>query len=165
MVSDWLCDDGLNHDACNYDGSDCCGTCINKDRCSSCTCLNEDSVNSLVYPWIGNGYCQDGINHAGCDYDGGDCCGTCINKEFCSSCTCLDGGPGNDIAFSKWVGNKYCDDGTNHAGCNYDGGDCCGSCVIKQECTSCTCIEATFGKGKAGHIFQNFASDFLPSLN
>ena len=25
----------------------------------------------------------------------------------------------------EYVGDGYCDDGSNYAGCNYDGGDCC----------------------------------------
>ena len=30
------------------------------------------------------------------------------------------------------VGNGFCDDYNNKAECNYDSGDCCGSCVNKQ---------------------------------
>ena len=37
------------------------------------------------------------------------------------------------------TGNDYCDDVTNNEGCSYDGGDCCGSNVNKQDCTNCIC--------------------------
>ena len=37
------------------------------------------------------------------------------------------------------VGDGYCHDEANNADCDYDGGDCCGSCVVKDFCTNCTC--------------------------
>ena len=37
------------------------------------------------------------------------------------------------------VGDYYCDDDTNTAECNYDGGDCCGSNVNKYYCVYCMC--------------------------
>ena len=39
----------------------------------------------------------------------------------------------------SWVGDGYCDDTTNTAECNYDGGDCCGISVNDQYCSECTC--------------------------
>ena len=38
------------------------------------------------------------------------------------------------------VGNGYCDDGTNNADCDYDGRDCCGSCVATTYCSDCQCL-------------------------
>ena len=38
------------------------------------------------------------------------------------------------------VGNGYCNDETNNAACNYDGGDCCGTCVKTNYCTECECL-------------------------
>ena len=41
------------------------------------------------------------------------------------------------------VGNGYCNDEANIATCNYDGGDCCGVCGIKDHCVECLChVEA-----------------------
>ena len=38
------------------------------------------------------------------------------------------------------VGDGFCDDVTNNADCGYDGGDCCGSCVVTDHCSQCECI-------------------------
>ena len=45
--------------------------------------------------------------------------------------------PGNE----DWIGDAYCDDINNNVGCNFDGGDCCGSNVSTQYCTECLCLE------------------------
>ena len=39
------------------------------------------------------------------------------------------------------VGNGLCNDYTNIAECNFDGGDCCGPCVITDQCSNCKCLE------------------------
>ena len=38
------------------------------------------------------------------------------------------------------VGNGFCNDETNIAACNYDSGDCCGSCVFTEYCSNCDCL-------------------------
>ena len=38
-------------------------------------------------------------------------------------------------------GDGYCDDINNNAGCNFDGGDCCGDNVDKRYCSKCICYE------------------------
>ena len=38
-------------------------------------------------------------------------------------------------------GDGYCDDVNNNAGCNFDGGDCCGDNVDKRYCSKCICYE------------------------
>ena len=38
------------------------------------------------------------------------------------------------------VGNGLCNDESNTAACNFDGGDCCGSCAIAVDCTECLCL-------------------------
>ena len=63
-------------------------------------------------------------------------------------CTCKDGffGKQCDTGIGcggnpGWIGDNICDDANNNAGCNYDGGDCCGDgntsycieCICKQE--------------------------------
>ena len=39
------------------------------------------------------------------------------------------------------VSNGFCNDETNIEECAYDGGDCCGDCIVKDYCTNCSCIE------------------------
>ena len=38
------------------------------------------------------------------------------------------------------VGNGFCNDETNIAACNYDSGDCCGSCIVSEYCSICDCL-------------------------
>ena len=46
--------------------------------------------------------------------------------------------------FNTLIGNGYCNDETNDAENNYDGGDCCGYNVNKEYCIVCEChIEGT----------------------
>ena len=73
---------------CNYDGGDCCGSCVNKEYCSTCACLDGGSGNGVVNSLIGNGYCDDGLNNAECNYDGQDCCGPSANTDYCTLCIC-----------------------------------------------------------------------------
>ena len=37
------------------------------------------------------------------------------------------------------MGDGFCDDITNNQDCYFDGGDCCGSCVIRIYCSECIC--------------------------
>ena len=40
----------------------------------------------------------------------------------------------------QWlVDNGYCNDETNNADCNYDGGDCCLSSPYTDHCSDCAC--------------------------
>ena len=39
------------------------------------------------------------------------------------------------------IGDGFCDDKNNNKECNYDGGDCCGSCKVTDFCTNCTCLQ------------------------
>ena len=39
------------------------------------------------------------------------------------------------------IGDGFCNDEANTAGCNYDGGDCCGDCANTDVCTECTCFD------------------------
>merc|ERR1719219_1411108 len=48
----------------------------------------------------------------------------------------------------EWKGDGYCDDDNNNAGCQFDGGDCCGNHVEKDFCTECKCLQTT---GKCGN--------------
>ena len=61
------------------------------------------------------------------------------NTDSCSDCschlieTCAAG-------YHPLVGNGFCNDDTNIAECDYDGGDCCGYCVVTEHCEACACL-------------------------
>ena len=89
LVGDGLCDDVTNTNVFEFDGGDCCGSCIVKNHCLECTCLQSDvDEYNVTNPLVGDGYCNDETNNPNCNFDGGDCCGPCLNKEFCSECLC-----------------------------------------------------------------------------
>ena len=89
MIGDGYCNDEANNADCDFDGGDCCGSCINTDFCSNCTCIGDTVVNEIKNPLVGDGYCNDEANTAGCNYDGGDCCGFCVNTTYCTNCSCI----------------------------------------------------------------------------
>ena len=89
---------------------------------------------------VRNGFCNDETNIAACGYDGGDCCGHNVNVDHCSQCNCFYKETCDAGVTNNYVGDGYCDDGTNIAACNYDGGDCCGSCVLTEYCSNCDCL-------------------------
>ena len=41
------------------------------------------------------------------------------------------------------IGNGFCNDEANIAGCSYDGGDCCKACINSEFCTECLCYDDT----------------------
>ena len=91
LVGNEFCNDETNNADCNYDGGDCCGSCINTDYCSQCACLGEIIGNGVPNALVGDGLCNDETNNADCNYDGGDCCGTCTSMNQCTECACLAG--------------------------------------------------------------------------
>ena len=95
LVGDGYCQDQMNTANCNFDGGDCCGSCIIRDHCSDCICHEKDSDD--FNPLLGNGYCDDQLNKEDCNYDGGDCCLSCREEDtwrstFCDDCLCYEGG-------------------------------------------------------------------------
>ena len=70
-VGDTNCDDGNNHEECDFDGGDCC-----TDRkhlyCTICEC-KEKPKNCPHPSWMNDGNCDFENNIEECDYDGGDC--------------------------------------------------------------------------------------------
>ena len=40
------------------------------------------------------------------------------------------------------IGDGFCNDETNNPECNFDGGDCCGPCIVKNQCSRCTCLQS-----------------------
>ena len=43
-----------------------------------------------------------------------------------------------------WSKDEFCDDENNNAGCNYDGGACCGPNVNRKFCIDCKCHQDIF---------------------
>ena len=60
----------------------------------------------------------------------------------------------------RWmIGNGYCDDVTNNGGCDFDGGDCCGSNVDTQYCTECICYADLDCQAPLALIGNSFCND------
>merc|ERR1712151_135921 len=100
----------------------------------------------------GDKNCDDENNNAGCDWDGGDCCGDDNKYGYCTECKCKDCTEKDkcvkDIkgkcGATKYVGDGFCDDGNNNAGCNWDKGDCCGSKNNYSYCKECKCRNCAY---------------------
>ena len=96
------------------------------------------------YHWlVGIGYCIDATNTALCNFD--DCCEQNPNTNVCQDCICY-----KTLHFESncnspldLIGNGYCNDLTNNAECNFDGGDCCGSCANMEQCSDCQCLDGS----------------------
>ena len=88
LIGDGYCNDEVNILDCDYDGGDCCGSCINTDLCTNCFCLGNITGNGVPNALIGNGYCNDETNNVHCLFDGLDCCRSPINTDSCSDCLC-----------------------------------------------------------------------------
>ena len=43
----------------------------------------------------------------------------------------------------EYVGDSFCDDENNNAGCDYDGGDCCGN-INDTYYNVCQCLDPSF---------------------
>ena len=112
---DGYCNDEINNADCNYDGGDCCGSCVVTEKCSECQCLGGLAGNGGSSPSIGDSICNEESKSYECNYDNGDCC---ENGEL--------------------IGNGYCNDEANNAVCIYDGGDCCVN-INTDNCLECQC--------------------------
>ena len=149
---DKLCDDENNIAGCDWDGGDCCGSTKRAKQyktCTDCKCRDctytwkSDKCITKIRGFCGSkgydndGFCDANNNNAGCNWDGGDCCG--LNKgryQYCKKdakrCKCQDcthvpkTTPPPTCAKKAYKGDGQCDDNNNNAGCDYDGGDCCG---------------------------------------
>ena len=111
-VGNGFCNDETNTEACNFDGGDCCGTCVNSKYCSTCKCLGENF--GIMNAFLDNGFCQDELNHGDCMFDGLDCCGYDRNNHW-------------DSSISEWVNDGDYDDNFE-----FGPGD-------KTFCTECLC--------------------------
>ena len=88
LIGDGYCNDEVNIFDCDYDGGDCCGSCINTDLCTNCSCLGGIIGNGVPNVLVGDGHCNDETNNIYCLYDGLDCCRSHIDATFCSDCSC-----------------------------------------------------------------------------
>ena len=84
LVGDGYCNDDTNIVECGYDGGDCCGSCINTDYCTNCSCIGNVIGNGVPNVLVGDGYCNDETNNGACNYDAGDCCLSNVITEYCS---------------------------------------------------------------------------------
>jgi hypothetical protein len=139
LVGNEFCNDETNIPECGYDGGDCCG-CVITEHCEDCACLGNITSGEITNSFVGNSLCNDEMNNLNCNYDGGDCCGYNINLEHCSECTCFHQETCLAGVSHAFIGDSVCNDETNNAGCNYDGGDCCGYNINSEHCTECTCF-------------------------
>ena len=53
------------------------------------------------------------------------------------------------------IGNGFCNDEANNAGCNFDNGDCCGTCVNVDYCLVCECLSIESGDGISNPLVAN----------
>ena len=44
-----------------------------------------------------------------------------------------------ECPYGTLLGDGLCDDESNNAECNFDGGDCCGDCINTDHCSECHC--------------------------
>ena len=74
------------------------------------------------------------------------------NTNSCSECachlieTCVAG-------YHPLVANGFCNDDTNNAECDYDGGDCCGYNITSEHCTECKCFHLEICLAGVTHVF------------
>ena len=66
MIGDGYCNDESNNPECVYDGGDCCGSCINTDYCTNCTCIGDTFGNSFPNALVGDAFCNDEMNNPQC---------------------------------------------------------------------------------------------------
>jgi hypothetical protein len=74
-------------------------------------------------------------------------------RETRASSTC------ETVAYKK---DGDCDEGNNNAGCEFDGGDCCGDSVVTTFCTVCECKDPsspTYGKTYTSDAADPFGYD------
>ena len=102
IVGNGFCNDETNIEDCNFDGGDCCGTCVNSKYCSECECIGKNSGH-IMNAFLDNDICEDELNYGDCMFDGLDCCGYDYNndgdfnplvdiapgdKSLCTECLC-----------------------------------------------------------------------------
>ena len=67
---------------------------------------------------------------------------------------------GSGCNFVSLVGNSFCNDETNNADCNYDGGDCCVVNAKTEYCSECLChLIPTCAAGNHPWVGNEFCND------
>ena len=127
-IGDGFCDDINNNMECTYDGGDCCGSNVNTQYCTECSCLDPNGNN--------------GANSTTTSI-GTTATTTTTTTTGTTGTTATNGTTKTTIAGCNfgWISDGYCDDINNNMECTYDGGDCCGPNVNTQYCTECLCID------------------------
>ena len=92
---------------------------INDGGSDKDTLLNTFTGNTLPYPTSSTG------NQMFVSYTNNDNINTCF--DTCNNPT--------------WKSDGFCDDANNNCGCEWDGGDCCGSNVNTNYCSACECLD------------------------
>ena len=136
-----MCQDGLVCGLNNCPASlgfdpevDCCynATVGDEDFCTTTNPCGEDE-----------GDC-DSIDEC---LDGLDCgsnnCPTSLGFSSEVDCCYPNSCPGT-CGDPSWKADNSCDDVNNNCGCEWDGGDCCGSNVNTEYCSSCECLDPVY---------------------
>ena len=63
--------------------------------------------------------------------------------------------------FPKLIGDGICHDYNNNRHCHFDGGDCCGPCVNKEQCSECECRTGATNKIKNVLVGDGFCHDIF----
>ena len=124
--------------------------------CPTCAKAENESCGGL---WGGAGTCATGFYCSGGYHEEGICTKiehqdqyqtdnpewhksvpTCDNPTYESSTT-TTAPSSTGCGSPNWKGDNYCDDDNNNAGCEWDGGDCCGDDVKTQYCSVCECLD------------------------
>ena len=64
LIANGICNDETNNAECEFDGGECCGSYINTDYCTNCSCIGNGTGIGVFSDLIGNGYCDDEMNIA-----------------------------------------------------------------------------------------------------
>ena len=102
------------------------------------------------------------------EYEGHcDSANECLGYLSCGTDNCLESlGFSQDVnccedvgrcIHDSWKGDSYCDDGNNNEGCEWDGGDCCGSNVNTEWCDICECLDPDSKRKLSLHDHKNIS--------
>ena len=78
---------------------------------------------------------------------------TIIKKSGAESST--TSGSTDGCEYPDYIGDDYCNDGNNYEECEWDNGDCCGTCVNVDNCSLCECLSAESGNGISNALVAN----------
>jgi len=109
---------------------------------------------SSLGPYMESESCNEGNCTLGCEADPCHMNATCDDDGVLGgyNCTCNMGFAGNgmlcfldgDCPSPLYPGDDECDDATNIAECDWDGGDCCGDNITTAWCETCACLDPEY---------------------